>query len=266
MLTGPFLMFLLSAYPMGRAWQANRKTSLFQAMCWAIAAWAAWGVTLALAVRSADGTTDPVASYTALCLTGCAGIAVLGARRPGVGAWNFVLAGLLAVMFLPLVENAALQKPLFDIDPLRYYFLAATVALGLVNYLPTRLAIAAIFLGAGCTTQFFLLTEPPRPATLLAWWPIPLTPWLGFFSWRLARRPSSEFDRIWLDFRNRFGFLWGQRLREQLNRSAANAGWPIVLRWQGIRLLPGTSLPDAAIQDAILETLRALLKRFTSAE
>jgi hypothetical protein len=38
--------------------------------------------------------------YLALCLTGCVGVAVLGARRPGVGAWDFVLLGLLAVLLL----------------------------------------------------------------------------------------------------------------------------------------------------------------------
>ena len=32
-------------------------------------------------------------------------MAVLGARRPGVTAWNFVVAGLLAVLLRPLFEG-----------------------------------------------------------------------------------------------------------------------------------------------------------------
>ena len=51
------------------------------------------------------GSRVAALGYTALSLTGCAGVAVLGARRPGVGPWNFVLLGLLAVMLLPLAEG-----------------------------------------------------------------------------------------------------------------------------------------------------------------
>ena len=53
---------------------------------WAGGAWAAW-----VATTWAPG---PLATYLALCLSACAGVAVLGARRPGVTAWNFVVAGL----------------------------------------------------------------------------------------------------------------------------------------------------------------------------
>jgi hypothetical protein len=88
------------------------------------------------------------------------------------------------------------------------------------------------------------------------------TPWIGYASIRGGKPASSAFDRLWLDFRNRFGFVWGQRLREQFNRSAANARWPVVLRWQGLRLLPGTPPLEMPVQKLMLITLRALLKRF----
>jgi hypothetical protein len=40
----------------------------------------------------------------------------------------------------------------------------------------------------------------------------------------------------------------------------------MVLRWQGLRLLPGASLPDAHTQEEIVNTLRALMKRFKREE
>jgi hypothetical protein len=58
-----------------------------------------------------------------------------------------------------------------------------------------------------------------------------------------------------LDFRNRFGGLWALRVRDQFNRAAANAGWPVALRWGGLR---SVGYDD----DAPLKGLRALLKRF----
>jgi hypothetical protein len=260
MQSGPWLIFLLSAYPLCRAWRANRNTSLFQAVHWAMAAWVAWGGAMYVAMMSGRAETHPVAAYVALCLTGCAGVAVLGARRPGAGAWNFVVVGLLAVMSLPLVESAFIQKPL--LDPLRIGFLAATIAVGMLNFLPTRLAPVAVLVASSSAIHLLLLTGEAEQGADLAWWLLALAPWLAFFLWLLPPPPDSEFDRIWLNFRDRFGFLWGQRMREQFNRSAASAGWPVILRWHGLRLLAGAEIPDAAAQTAIVETLRALLKRF----
>src|SRR6266550_3512002 len=90
-------------YPLLIAWRANRRTSLGHAIAWGIAALLAWSAALLGADADQLGV-EPV-RYLALCLTGCAGVAVLGARRPHVVAWNFVVLGLFAVMALPLVET-----------------------------------------------------------------------------------------------------------------------------------------------------------------
>jgi hypothetical protein len=78
----------------------------------------------------------------------------------------------------------------------------------------------------------------------------------------LLRKPGTartEFDRLWLAYRDRFGFVWGQRMREQFNRAAHHAGWPVVLRWGGLHTTATEAAPDPA---AMLATLRAVLKRF----
>src|SRR5438105_15538460 len=97
------LVFFSGLYPLGRAWVANRHSSLAHALAWAGAAWVAWGMALVLAADPGPGLW--VARYLALCLPGCAGVAVLGARQPGVRAWNFVVLGLLAGLVLPLAES-----------------------------------------------------------------------------------------------------------------------------------------------------------------
>jgi hypothetical protein len=262
-----WLLFLSAAYPLWLAWQGNRQTSLIQAVNWAVVAWVAWLGVLGFAGSSDLTARLDVVRYLALCLTGCAGVAVLGARRPGVGAWNFVVLGLLAVMLLPVAEGLVLGGR--SLHTLRILFLAATLAVGILNYLPTRLAPAAVLLATGCTWEILTLI-PLVPA---AGWPgeqispgwlcLGLTPWAGWLGWRMAPPPRSEFDRLWLDFRNRFGLVWGQRVREQFNRSATHAGWPVHLFWQGLALLnPGTAPPEPTILDDIVATLRALLKRF----
>jgi len=260
------VVWLTGVYPLWRAWQANRQTSLLHADYWTIASWAAWGMALA----TATSWPTPVATascYAALSLTGCATVAVLGARRPGVGAWNFVVAALLGVDLLGWAESLWTAGTL-QLDVFRLSCLVGPVAMGVLNYLPTRLAPAALALLLGCALELAaLLTSTPsrqeyRLVLELGWLALAFTPWIAYACVRGGKPAASEFDRLWLDFRNRFGFLWGQRLREQFNRSAANTGWPVVLRWQGLRLLPGRLWPQAAAQTAMLATLRALLKRF----
>lgn len=244
------LLILPGAVPLWQAWQANRRTSLLQAVNWAAAAWTLWG---AAAVTPAA----PLLRYLALCVTGCAGVAVLGARRPGVGAWNFVVIGLLAVLLLPLAQSALTGAgfPLL--------FVSAVLAVGVLNYLPTRLGWAALLTALGCGYEIAqlserFLTQGPRVWSVL---------WLGLVPWvalaGVSRSPPvSAFDRVWLDFRDRFGLVWSQRLREQFNHAALHADWPVVLRWQGLRVLPGSPVPDGEVQAALLTALRGLMKRF----
>src|SRR6516165_5645752 len=102
-----FLVLMTGAWPLWRAWRANRQTSLLHAINWTIGAWAVWCWALGMTASSSEGAGS-LARYLALCLTGCAGVAVLGARRPILGPWNFVLLSLLAVLLLPLAQGELL--------------------------------------------------------------------------------------------------------------------------------------------------------------
>jgi hypothetical protein len=197
------------------------------------------------------------ASYLALALTGCAGMAVLGARRPGVIAWNFVVAGLLAVLLLPLAEGWGEPR----LGPLRTGFLAATVLVVPFNYLPTRLGPAALLLATGCGVELaalFSYTGVEEMRTLGSFVVcggvlVAISPWMAWGLMKGRRRPSSNFDQMWLDFRDRFGLTWTLRLREQFNRAAANAGWSVHLGWSGLQ---------GQVGEEMISTLQALLKRF----
>src|SRR5687767_287481 len=96
------LATLAGTVPLLKAWRANRNTTLVHSLCWAAAAWVAWGAALVWGDESPG--EDPL-RLLALFLTGAAGAAVFGARRPIVGAWNFVVLGLLCVLLLPLAET-----------------------------------------------------------------------------------------------------------------------------------------------------------------
>jgi hypothetical protein len=82
---------------------------------------------------------------------------------------------------------------------------------------------------------------------------------VGWLVLARAPAPASELDRLWVAYRDRFGLVWGQRMCEQFNRAAANAGWSVVLGWQGLRAA-GAGTPPSTAQ--ALATLQAVLKRF----
>jgi hypothetical protein len=258
------LLYLTAVYPLMLAWGANRRTSLVHSLSWALATWTCWCGFFLLHDGQAAGR------YLALCLTGCTGIAVLGARRPIVGPWNLVLLGLLAVLLLPLGENALMGTPL--LDPLRLVFLAGTLAVGVLNYLPTRLAVPVLMVGLMSAAELYVLAEQEGPSALEALlvhagpWLLAAAAWIG---WGLMRAPDkglAEFDGLWLAFRNRFGLMWGQRVREQFNEAAKNADWPVVLRWSGLRRTSRDRPLAVDLQTAIVEALRSLLRRFGEPE
>lgn len=232
--------------PLAVALRANRTTSLFFSILWAAAAWTAWGFALADAANRDR-------AFIALSLTACAGVAVFGARRPHVAAWNAVVAGLLAVMLLPMLERLVISVESFNIE--RTVFLAAVIAVSVINYLPTRFLAAALLFGAGCSLAMWRLMsakvltgfDDELQLALLA-----LTPWLAWIS---PAGPRDPFDAQWRAFRDRFGLVWASRVRDQFNRAASNAELSVRLTWSGHT---GDDVDSAA------DLLASLTRRFMS--
>ena len=254
-------LFVAGLFPFLIAWQRNRGWTLVHALVWALAAWLAWGFALLVGEPARTGL-DPW-RYVALCLTAAAGVAVLGARRPQVAAWNFVVLGLLAVMLLPLGESFFLGTP--SLDGLRIFFLGAILAVGILNYLPTRHFASALFLGVICCLEGAVLFrgDPIGEGVHIevVHLGLLLGPWLVLACSLLRRRNGGEIDRAWHSFRDRYGLFWAQRIREQFNRGAAHAGLPGYLSWKGWR--SEKEAPLACVQEKrLLQMLHAALKRF----
>lgn len=257
-------LMLFGFVPLGMALWANRRTALAHALVWALAAWAIWTATAV--VVTADSPQLHPLRYVALCLTGCAGVAVFGARRPHVLAWNFVVVALLAVMLLPLAETHFLGTQ--SAEGLRTFFLGATIAVSCINYLPTRLAPAALALFVVCEMELLF----PRVLSLneqFDWWIfldalLAFLPWLAWVCSR-KREAGSAFNRLWLNFRDRWGALWALRAREQFNLAAQNAGWPVTLGWWGLASAQGArQFPED--ERKYLVTLEGVLQRFMATD
>jgi hypothetical protein len=244
------IAILAGLIPLTVTWWANRRTSLRDATGWAAIAWLTWSGPL-----NFQPTADII--FIALAVTGGAGIAVLGARRPHVFAWNFVVLGLVSVLVLPLVEGWIIG--IRSLDALRLSFLAGTLIVGIGNYVPTRFGAAAAVALLVVGGWFAILLEPAladRDALFLTLRIATASvPWIALVS--PNRAAGDDLGNAWRSFRDRLGFVWGERTREQFNRAAENAGLPIRLGWRGVR---GTG-SDTEMARAV-EIFKRLVRRF----
>ncbi len=263
------LAVLSAGYPLWRAYLAKAGTSLQHALIWGASAWLVWLTSATLPLFSAP--FRPV-RYLALVLTAGSLVAVLGARRPGVAAWNFVIAGLLAVLSLPLLEQPW-KSPTWHLDAPRAVFLAAVLGVGILNYFPTRLGLSAAVLAVAVTLELWDLASPVGLAAELRTnfdggpFLVALAIWLAYGA--IVTRPASilEIDSIWMSFRDSYGLVWGRRVQEQFNSAAAHTSLKARLTWGGIQAEKPNDLSEDQGKE-LASTLRALLKRFgiTTAE
>lgn len=241
------LLTIAGLYPMARAWAANKATTMRPSLAWAGGAILAWSI-------AALRPTSLVWPYVALSMSACAGVAVLGARRPGEWAWSLVVAGLLCVLLLPVATG--LGKPRLEAPQLA--FLGITLSIVLLNHLPTRPGTAVPMLAVAFAVELAWIAGVGVSDWLLRIMRtfVALAPWVA---WVAVSRPveARDADRLWVNFRDRYGILWAERVREQFNRSAMHSGLPERLTWFGLRP-PGMASEDST------EILHSLLKRFNS--
>jgi hypothetical protein len=248
-----------------------RETTLGPAWWWAVAAIVV-GASTELAA-SASGSPSPWLAplrLAAAALSFCPLLAVLGAKRPQHGVWNFVVAALWAIVALPAAEAFFLQRgQRLEIGSARGWFLALLVLLGPINYLPTRNGLASLLFAAGqglaLSEHLPLSGRTPFPGQHVAGL------LLGCAALLLLRgQPetvSRDENRLWLDFRDTFGLFWALRLQERVNFVAQTSNWPVVLTWGGLRdRQTGQAIQqvDSAIEANLQTTMKGLLRRFVS--
>ncbi len=75
----------------------------------------------------------------------------------------------------------------------------------------------------------------------------------------LARHGATGFDKLWLNFFDEFGIVWGRRIQDRVNFIAAKENWPAKLQLQGFQW---NGAADPSTEARIEHTFRWLLRRF----
>jgi hypothetical protein len=228
--------------------------------------------------------SDAVVSHirhAAAITTFCPLMAILGAKRPQDRAWQFIVLSLWVVLMLPSgVSLAWHPEAKLTLHGARQWFLAILIAVELFNGVATRFWPSAL----GAAAAQVLLLAPFLPwldehaATGLLAGPgvysLALALLAGACALRAAGWPrpaqsAEPLDRLWLDFRDCFGAVWGLRVAERLSATARLAGWPLRLGWNGFAVENGAAEPGSLSPEthrAVEKAMRPLMRRFVSSD
>jgi hypothetical protein len=248
------------------------QTTLQSAWWWSLAALLAWSLVELSAVfrpSAAGSTTFAAFRAAAISLSLCPVIALLGAKRPQVGPWNFVVLSLWGILILPAAEGLLLHpgQPIL-LGTLRSWFAVVPVLLLVLNYGGTRFWLAVLLLAGGqlsALSAYGLPHFPVAPDVLsIAGLVMTLLALVAAHCTTGKRRPA-DLDHLWFDFRDAFGAFWALRVIERMNAAARQHGWNTDLAWSGFHTQDARPLPDSSdLAAEQLSTFKGLLRRFVS--
>jgi hypothetical protein len=253
-------------------WRGRRcvvGTTLVAAWVWAMVSWCsllAAFIETAYPIEAEEAAWIYSHYFAAAATTFCPGMAVLGAKRPQHIAWQWVVLALWVVLASPAAQWEWLAtEP--SLHGTWQCLLLALIAMGVVNYLPTRHAVEAILFGVG---QWLLLSAflpgGGLPQGLRGAMGMPLIYLAICLLWRPHKQPANEdpLERLWRDFRDLYGLLWGLRVAERFNTQAKAGGRTVTLSWGGFHTPSGSGLAGLAPEErqAVVDNLSSWLRRF----
>jgi hypothetical protein len=228
-------------------WRIRREvegTTLLAAWRWAWSGWCLWAVGWCCEFIPAvpNGVRDQIWYAVALLLL-AALISILGAKRPGSRAWNFVTFSMLLTLSWPALFSwlhGWPPAPMRLMEPALWAY-AVVCVMGLGNYVGTRFLWSALWLGLALSWLVMpysgwapeILPTPTgcrMRATLCAGlsviWPCLLA--------ASSRAFLAPWDRVWVDFVNMFGIVWGRRIQDRFNETARQSKWGVKLDFYGL--------------------------------
>lgn len=209
--------------------------------------------------------------FTVAASTLCPLVAVLGAKRPQDRGWQWIVLSLWLIVVWPAAQALAHPAgPRVELFTPWKLFLVGLVAMGPLNYLPTRHWFASLLVAGG---QLVLLSDFLGVSAMNEW---QLPTALGCFviaamTVVLRKHEQVSIDQTlandtarWLRFRDGFGAFWAIRVMQRVNETAGVRNWPVRLTWSGFEdATDGNSSALNQVQNQEVEqTFDTLLRRF----
>jgi hypothetical protein len=259
-------------------WPKLRGTTLVAPATWTMVVLLLLALAEVVISPDTDTHSDPVWASALRYLVGtatlCPSMALLGAKRPQNAAWQFIVVSLWMVLCLPSAHTLLFTSaPAPTLHAAQSWFLVILIVMTGTNYLPTRFALPSIIFSLA---QVLLLYNFLPFAT---WWSLDeglhqrdVIVALALFSttivvvclgWPRPQTAKSPLDRLWLNFRDAYGAVWGLRVQQRINQAATMYGWKLRLDWHGFMPLEGAAI-SRETEKSVRDNLTNLLRRFVS--
>ena len=243
--------FLIGSWALLKLIPNYGQTSLIFSLYWVGIAWTAFCL-IELCIIWGGFSQQSIATenlrFVAATLTLFPSVSLLGAKRPQDQAWQLIVVSLGVVLLLPLLETFwQLGADSFELGTIRGWFLCGLLAIGFLNYLPTRWWLLAmmhllgqVYLFAGYLPILDQYAFPRNHLVCIGGYCLLLLVWWLQVVLRKQRRlqqqaggeqTTSALDLLWKDFRDDYGVLWGVRVQQRFNMAAEQYDWPLRLSW-----------------------------------
>lgn len=203
-------------------------------------------------------------------------VSTLGARNPGVGAWQiFVVLPLIIVLLWPGLSDLVSSR---GQEPLRIG-VPAFSGLCLVLLMSMSTCVGTSFTFTFASLFFFsAVTLGLFPA--MGWMDL-MSPWqctipllllvavtlatrsikIRLLAIEAARTRSELVDASWVLFQDLYGLVWARRIQERVNQFASRENWSVLLTHAGFRDANGMEPSDEDLEKP-RDALRWVLSRF----
>ncbi|HZZ27370.1 MAG TPA: hypothetical protein VFE46_05120 [Pirellulales bacterium] len=247
------VLFPLALFILGSSIRKTRGTTLTSPLIWVLLSLVALGTSV-LACAQLTVTHDRqvaddfwLVAYTS---TFCPLISLLGAKRPQHKVWQLIVFSFWVIAALPALQAMVLHPgDNLEVPTIWKCFYVGLWLLGIANYVPTRYALVSLFVGVGQLWLLWRFLELPANNRVSD--PILCVGLLGaavctsalpvHFSsfWSHGSRenvlPFVGWTRVWRDFRDAYGSLWGARVMDRVNSLLESADVHMQLQWDGFR-------------------------------
>ena len=214
------------------------------------------------------------AQYLAVIMLLTPLVSTLGARRPGVGAWQwFVVVPLILVLQWPATSQLLSSRGREALD----LGVPATAGILLVLLMSagtgigTSVTVPAVLYLSGVILSLLPSTGWVDPMSTLPLW-TPILMLLGemiaeriilqrYRSMQSGSTASEVADQTWALFQDLYGLIWARRVLERVNQFSNREQWTVSLTMDGFRRADGSSAEDEELRKP-LEAFRWVLGRF----
>lgn len=201
-------------------------------------------------------------------------VSTLGARNPGVSAWQvFVVVPLIIVLLWPGLSDliSSRWQESLQLGVPAFSGLCLVLLMSMSTCVGTSLTFASMFFFSAVSLSLF-------PG--MGWMDL-VSPWqsaipflllsgvaLAAMSIRIrgraietARTRSELVDASWALFQDLYGLVWARRIQERVNQFASREKWSVLLTHEGFRDGHGKAPSDEELEKP-RDALRWVLSRF----